>query len=234
MSGAIAAWLGFPPSFLVSPVIPALYTGMHAFVYMLPSYVTPSIATEGPWSIIDGFTRAYLVCQLIPPAVVSSSNPIVVTSPWTLILASLITANGGFFLVNLMNMLHPAGWSLSTPLELQAYGWSTIDLWCAPLGTALYAFWTHAQPWWGELHAASLGYGVVDDKVLQSIVVDSQTAMSRVTVLFATLFTYRTIKNHGLVIMNPAPELDKGKDNLFHLMGSSLIILTALQEKKIQ
>lgn len=42
--------------------------------------------------------------------------------------------------------------TVQTPPELQAYGWMTVDLWCAPLVTGLYAFLTHAQPFWGDLH----------------------------------------------------------------------------------
>ena len=50
-------------------------------------------------------------------------------------------------------MLSPSGFSLCTPTELRAYGWTIVDLWCAPLVTALYALLTHAQPAWAQLHA---------------------------------------------------------------------------------
>lgn len=50
-------------------------------------------------------------------------------------------------------MLSPTGFSLCTPTELRAYGWTIADLWCAPLVTGLYALLTHAQPAWAELHA---------------------------------------------------------------------------------
>lgn len=64
-----------------------------------------------------------------------------------------ITANGGFFFVNLFSMLSPTGYTLRTPAELGAYGWTTVDLWCAPLVTGLYALLTHAQPAWAAAHA---------------------------------------------------------------------------------
>ena len=56
-------------------------------------------------------------------------------------------------------MLHPSGLRLaSTPPELRAWGWSTTDLWCAPLTTAIYATLTHAQPFWAGLHALVVSF----------------------------------------------------------------------------
>jgi len=61
-------------------------------------------------------------------------------------------ANGGFFFVNLFSMLSPHGFSLATPSELKAYGWTTLDLLVAPIVTALHALFTHpeAQPFWKQ------------------------------------------------------------------------------------
>ena len=57
-------------------------------------------------------------------------------------------ANAGFFAVNLFSFLQPYALTLTTPPEMQPLGWSTTDLWCAPLITGLYATLTHAQPFW--------------------------------------------------------------------------------------
>lgn len=66
--------------------------------------------------------------------------------------------NGGFFFVNAFNMLSPSGWSVSTPPELGPYGWSTTDLWIAPLSSALFATLTHAQPFWVDLQRVALEF----------------------------------------------------------------------------
>ena len=49
-------------------------------------------------------------------------------------------------------MLQPSGYAVKTPPEFHPYGWTTIDLWCAPFISGLYAFLTHAQPFWTEMH----------------------------------------------------------------------------------
>ncbi|KAL5533496.1 hypothetical protein ACEPAF_5272 [Sanghuangporus sanghuang] len=148
----MSPWLGIPPSFVFTPVVLGLYTGLTVLVELLPSVPVLSFKTEFPLSLFDGMTRAFLVCQLIPPMVTTHPQPSIASSPWTLILTSLVTANTGFFLINLFSMLNPTGWSLVTPAELRPYGWTTVDLWCAPLTTGLYALLTHAQPFWAELH----------------------------------------------------------------------------------
>src|ERR1700760_827331 len=65
---------------------------------------------------------------------------------------SQITANGGFFLANLLSFLEPTSLSLQTPPEIQPYGWTNTDIWCAPMITGLYALLTHAQPFWANVH----------------------------------------------------------------------------------
>ena len=52
----------------------------------------------------------------------------------------------------MFSFLHPTVLTLTTPAELRPYGWTTTDIWCAPLVTALYALLTHAQPFWADLH----------------------------------------------------------------------------------
>ncbi|KAJ6490628.1 hypothetical protein C8R47DRAFT_1123026 [Mycena vitilis] len=102
-----APLLCIPPSFMVSGVIPVFYTVVQAIVEMLPAVPTMSIHTELPLSVVDGFTRAILLCNLIPPAVTTNSSPLIAASPWTLLVSSLVTANGVFFLTNLLSFLNP-------------------------------------------------------------------------------------------------------------------------------
>jgi len=195
---AIAApFLGIPPSFMVSGAVPLLYAVVQAIVEYLP-YVPPlSGQTELPMSIVDGFTRAYLLCNLIPPAVTQNSSPIIASSPWTLLVTSLITANGGFFITNLFSVLNPTPMAVQTPPELQAYGWTTVDLWCAPAVTGLYAFLTHAQPFWADLH--TLCVGLLGDTTAGKIEpVDQEVARAICALILSGLFVSRTTVNFGL------------------------------------
>lgn len=74
---------------MLSGVVPALYASAQAIVDSLPAVPTPSITTEFPFSILDGFTRTYLLCNLIPPAVTTNASPVIASSAWTLLLTSL-------------------------------------------------------------------------------------------------------------------------------------------------
>jgi len=97
-------------------------------------------------------------------------------------------------------MLKPTGYALATPPELQVWGWTTADLWCAPLITGVYALLTHAQPFWAELHALlnELAQPYVSDKsLLFTEALDAETARSACAVALATLFVSRTVKNFG-------------------------------------
>ncbi|KLO15445.1 hypothetical protein SCHPADRAFT_938684 [Schizopora paradoxa] len=212
-------WLGIPPSFLASPIVPGLYASLTALVDGLPeSWVPPStFKTELPLSFLDGLTRAFLLCQLIPPVVTAHAVPAVASNPWTLILSSLVIANGGFFFVNLLSMLQPTGFALATPAELRALGWTTTDLWCAPLTTALYALLTHAQPFWADLHALLLSFCVASSSsssfassvgaggvggtekppLVAAEALEPETARAACAVFLATLFVTRTVRNFG-------------------------------------
>ncbi|KAJ7112403.1 hypothetical protein C8R43DRAFT_1091484 [Mycena crocata] len=190
-----------PPGFMVSGVVPVFYGLVQAIVEMLPAVPEMSIHTELPLSIVDGFTRAILLCNLIPPSVTANASPIIAASPWTLLLTSLMTANGGFFLTNLLSFLNPTPISLQTPPELQPYGWTATDLWCAPLVTGLYALLTHAQPFWADAHTDAHtvlsgmlgGGGAVDSKGVEAL--DPHTARAVCVVVLSTLFVTRTVKN---------------------------------------
>ncbi|KAK7037466.1 hypothetical protein VNI00_010958 [Paramarasmius palmivorus] len=184
-----------PPSFVVSGTVPMFYTVIQGIVDILPSVPEVTMNMELPLSLFDGFSRSYLLCNLIPPVVTSSSVSEVSASPWALLVASLVTANGGFFLTNMLSFMNPTAISLRTPPELQPYGWTTTDLWCAPLITGLYALLTHAQPFWADAHnfiATLLGSGI-EGKQVEAL--DSETARAVCALILATLFTTRTIKN---------------------------------------
>jgi len=88
--------------------------------------------------------------------------------------------------------------AVQTPPELQAYGWSTVDLWCAPAMTGLYAFMTHAQPFWADLHAVfdeMLG-GAAAGKAINSV--DPEVARVICAVILSVLFASRAVVNFGL------------------------------------
>lgn len=193
-----APFLGLPPSFMVSGTVPVLYGVVQALVEYLP-YVPPfSGETELPLSVLDGFTRAYLLCNLIPPVVTRNQSPIIASSPWSLLITSLIAANGGFFLTNLFSFLGPTPMAVQTPPELQPYGWTTVDLWCAPALTGLYAFLTHAQPFWADLHSLLAGLlgGTTAGKAIEPI--DPEVARVICALILSGLFTSRAAVNFGL------------------------------------
>lgn len=109
-----------------------------------------------------------------------------------------IVTNGGFFITNLVSFLHPTPLTLTTPAELQPYGWTTTDLWSAPLVTGIYATLTHAQPFWADLHAVLAGMlgGAGAEKIAP---LDSETARSACALVLAVLFASRTASKFGLV-----------------------------------
>ncbi|KAH6919131.1 hypothetical protein BKA70DRAFT_1381695 [Coprinopsis sp. MPI-PUGE-AT-0042] len=190
--------LGTPPSFMLSGVVPMLYAVAQAIVDFVPSVPEMGPETEFPLSLFDGLSRAYLLCNLIPPAVTTNASPLIASSPWTLLMTSLLTANAGFFFVNFFSFLNPTSLSVQTPPELLPYGWTTTDLWCAPVTTALYAFLTHAQPFWADLHTLIVGFagGAVGEKGVEAV--DPETARAICALFLSALFTGRTAKNFGL------------------------------------
>ena len=112
-----------------------------------------------------------------------------------------LTANGGFLLVNMFNFLHPYALSLATPPEIMPYGWTTTDIWVAPLITAIYATLTHAQPYWAGLHYSLLGWvgaSPVGDAAVASVeAVDPERARAICAVILAGLFGARTYKTYA-------------------------------------
>lgn len=82
--------IGVPPSFMVSGVFPALYAAVQGFVDALPWVPAMSLKTELPLSIVDGFTRAFLLCSAIPVAITTNASPTISSSPWTLLVSSFV------------------------------------------------------------------------------------------------------------------------------------------------
>jgi hypothetical protein len=62
--------LGVPPSFMLSGVSPGVYIAAQAIIEFIPVIPSMSLSTELPLSIVDGFTRALLLCSLIPKSVI--------------------------------------------------------------------------------------------------------------------------------------------------------------------
>jgi len=202
-----APFLGYPPSFMVSATFPLLYTLAQAFADFIPSVPLPTATNEIPLALFDGLSRTYLLCNLIPPPVTSNASPLLAQSPWTLLLTSLITANGGFFLTNLFSFLEPTPLAVQTPPEMQPYGWTTIDIWCAPLITGLYAFLTHAQPFWADVHnvlSELLGMQAEGKQVLP---LDPEVARANCAMILALLFTGRALNRFGFLKFISPPKV---------------------------
>jgi len=205
---------------MLSVVPPGMYIAAQAIVEYIPVMPSMSLNTEFPLSFVDGFTRSMLLCSLIPPVVVTHTSPVIASSPWTLLLTSLVRhayyphihislislqviANGGFFITNMFSFLEPTPLKLTTPAELKPYGWTATDIWCAPLITGLYALLTHAQPFWAELHGVmSTVLGGAGDKVQP---MDPESARALCALILAAMFSTRTVKDFGLTWKNSNP-----------------------------
>jgi len=142
---------------------------------------------------------------LHPPHGLSCFPPLYVTASYSyscprlsdLSSPSQVIANGGFFMTSMFSFLEPTPLTLRTPAQLQPYGWTTTDLWSAPMITGLYALLTHAQPFWAELHIViSTVLGGVSDKVEP---LDPESARALCALILTGIFSTRTAKNFGLV-----------------------------------
>lgn len=87
-------------------------------------------------------------------------------------------------------MLSPNGWSIATPPELGPYGWTTMDLWVAPLATAIYAYAAQLQPFFVSLNSL---IGSAEGAKPMS----TDDARSATFVVLATLFTAKAMRNFG-------------------------------------
>ena len=69
---------------------------MQALVEILPVVPEMSLNTELPICAFDGISRAFLLCNLVPPVVLNNTNEAIATSPWTLMIASLVRVSNEF------------------------------------------------------------------------------------------------------------------------------------------
>ena len=90
---------------MVSGVYPSLYAAVQAIVDALPAVPMPSAEIELPLSLIDGFTRAFLLCNLIPPPVTTHTSTLISSSPWTLLVTSLVRQTNLSFVQWLFNIV---------------------------------------------------------------------------------------------------------------------------------
>ena len=76
---------------MISGAVVGLFGAIQAVIEALP--VVPDITAELEllFSILDGFTRAFLLCNLIPPAVTTHASPVISNSPWSLLTTSLVS-----------------------------------------------------------------------------------------------------------------------------------------------
>ena len=88
---------------MLSGIYPSLYAAVQAVVDALPAVPIPSVEIELPLSLIDGFTRAYLLCNLVPPPVTTNTSTMISSSPWTLLITSLVSYLLSFFVQTLIN-----------------------------------------------------------------------------------------------------------------------------------
>ena len=104
-------------------------------------------------------------------------------------------------------MLNPGGWYVATPAELKPYGWTTTDLWVAPLITGLAGLLTHAQPFWTYLHLSLVEFSrprSLDQNPVKPWNATDARALGAVVlwVLFAT----RTVRTMGVTWWNTKPK----------------------------
>lgn len=108
--------------------------------------------------------------------------------------------------------------TLTTPPELLPYGWTSTDLWIAPLVTGLYATLTHAQPFFANLHAllfsffSPLGlasysppslkpdYSVIEGAVAP---LNADDARAVCVLVLSALFSLRVVRTLGLGVAQP-------------------------------
>jgi hypothetical protein len=211
-----APWLQFTPSFLTMPHYPLLLAVTQVIISMLPMVPSMSIYTELPLSFLDALTRAFHLTTGNSGFIVQHASPSIASSPWVLLIVSPIMANGGFFLVNVFQMLSPYGWHVKTPPEFLPGGWRTMDLWIAPLITGVNALLTQSQAAWIPYHRhivqrvgrstmfGALEYAVTESRESKGSVVADIKPMGEVearsicALVLCALFAYRAVINFGI------------------------------------
>ena len=75
---------------MLSGAVPIFYVLMQGWVEIMKTVPELSMSSELPLALLDGLTRAYLLCNLVPPAVVAHSSAAIANSPWALLMTSLV------------------------------------------------------------------------------------------------------------------------------------------------
>ncbi|CAE6416914.1 unnamed protein product [Rhizoctonia solani] len=199
--------LSLTPGFLIYPNITLLFMGAQLLVNEIMLEPPPfRFPVELVLAVFDAFGRALLLCDFAPALVAKHPDPVVANSPLALLITSEVLTNGGFFFVNLLNMLDPRGWRVDrTPPEALPWGWTAVDLWTAPLVTALWASLTHwrssqNQPFWANMHSNYLNArssGKSDEKPAALEAWAHSDARSLCIIILVTLFVCRTWWNMG-------------------------------------
>ena len=124
---------------------------------------------------------------------------------------------------NSFGMHNPGGWTLRTPPELGNWGWTSTDIWCAPLITALYAYLTGAQEFW------LTPPGVSEKSVVGNM--DEEHARAVCALVLATLFAGRAVRTHGQAWL-------RSRELLFRFVWTSINVFGQMiglpREEKIQ
>ena len=82
-------------------------------------------------------------------------------------------------------------------------GWTTTDLWCAPVVTALYATLTHTQPFWAGVDAmlgALAGGGYAAEAKLQPL--DVETGRAACALVLVGLFVTEAAKMFSMELFS--------------------------------
>jgi len=75
---------------MLSGVFPGLLLLVQTIVEHLPAVPMPGPKIELPLAVIDGITRADLLCSFIPNTITTKASPTLSSSPWTLLVTSLV------------------------------------------------------------------------------------------------------------------------------------------------
>ncbi|CUA77266.1 hypothetical protein RSOLAG22IIIB_12652 [Rhizoctonia solani] len=199
--------LSLTPGFLTYPNVTLLFMGAQFLVNEIMLEPPPfRFSVELPLAVFDAFGRALLLCDFAPGLISKHPDPAVANSPLALLITVEVLTNGGFFFVNLLNMLDPRGWRIDrTPPEALPWGWTAVDLWTAPVVTALWASLTHwrssqNQPFWASIHSNYLGLGSSGKSDEKSAGLEAwahSDARALCIVILVVLFVCRTWWNMG-------------------------------------
>jgi hypothetical protein len=75
---------------LVSGVYPITYVLIQTGIEWIPSVPDLSLQLELPFSFLDALSRTLLLVHAIPSMVLNSPHPQIASSPWALLITSLV------------------------------------------------------------------------------------------------------------------------------------------------